>query len=300
MLLVGTTDHLEDVDRQFSLAEDVHVTAVAREAGGGVSPQVFALLDGRRVVRVERNGVEPLAVLDRPDGQSLAAEGRAILIGLCDARLATADPVGGTVEPVTAFGEVDGREAWENPAGPTPDLRSATITDSGTWLVNVHVGGVWRSTDQGATWANVVASEADVHEVVAGNGGTVVVAAAGGVGWSTDDGASWEWTDNGLHAAYCRAAAFDGGTIFVTASTGPSTNDGRLYRGPLGGPMEPCTNGVAESFPFNLDTGCVDAKDGHVALGARDGRVFRSSDGGSSFELVTERVGGRVSVVRFA
>ncbi len=33
-----------------------------------------------------------------------------------------------------------------------------------------------------------MAPEADVHEVAAGSGGTVVAAAAVGPGWSTDDG----------------------------------------------------------------------------------------------------------------
>jgi hypothetical protein len=299
VLLIGTTDHLEDLDRQFSLAEDVRVTSIARQVADGSSPLAYALFDGQRIVRVAGDGVEPVARLDEPAGQCLAAGSRVLVVGLTNARLVTADPLVGSLDPVSSFGEVGGRAEWENPAAPTPDLRSAAITDSGAWLVNVHVGGVWRSTDAGSTWTNVVPPEADVHEVAAGSGGRVVAAAAGGVGWSVDDGATWEWTAEGLHAAYCRAVAVDGGTIFVTASTGPSTNDGRLYRGSLGGPMEPCSNGLPESFPFNLDTGTVDARDGHVALGARDGRVYRSSDGGDVFELVTERVGGRVGVVRF-
>lgn len=300
MLLVGTTDHLEDLDRQLSLAEDVHVTAIARETLDGVSPSMYVLLDGERIVRVDGNGVDPVARLEEAAGQSLAADRGVLVVGLTGARLVTADPATGTVDPVTAFAGVPGRNEWENPAAPTPDLRSVTVTDSGAWLVNVHVGGVWRSPDRGASWTNVVPADADVHEVVAGSAGRVVAAAAGGVGWSTDDGVTWEWTAQGLHAPYCRAAAIDADAVFVTASTGPSTSDGRLYRGALGGPMEPCAHGVPESFPFNLDTGSIDARHGHAALGARDGRVFRSSDGGETFEQVTERVGGHVTVVRFA
>lgn len=301
MLLVGTSDHLEDVDRQLSLAEDVRVTAIARETVDGVSPQVFALFDDERVVRVDGDGVDPVATLGEAEGQCLAADRRALVVGLAGARVAAIDPVRGELKPVPAFDVVAGRGDWENPAGPTPDLRSAAITDSGAWLVNVHVGGVWRSADEGATWANVIEPDADVHEVAAGSGGRLVVAAAVGVGWSTDDGLTWTWTDGGLHAPYCRAVAVDGDAVYVTASTGPSTTDGRLYRGRLGaGLLEQCANGLPQSFAFNLDTGSLDARDGHVALGARDGRVYRSSDGGTSFDLVTERVGGRVHVVRFA
>lgn len=300
MLLVGTTDHLEDLDRQLSLAEDVQVTAIARSPAPATPPPAFVLLDGERIVQVEEDGVAPVALLGAATGQSMAADAGVLVVGLTAARVVTVDPLEGSVQPVPAFSRVDGRAAWENPAASTPDLRSIAVTDSGTWLVSVHVGGVWRSTDRGETWANVVPPKADVHEVAAGPGGTVVAAAAGGVGWSTDDGVHWDWTDGGLHAAYCRAVAVDGRTVYVTASTGPSTTDARLYRGSIGGPMEQCTGGLPPTFPFTLDSGSVDALRGQVALGARDGRVFRSRDEGRTFAQVTERVGGRVRVVRFA
>lgn len=300
MLLVGTSDHLEDVDRQLSLAEDVSVTAIAPEAVAAVSPLVYALLDGERIARVAGGGLEPVATLPAAAGQSLAASSEVLLVGLAGAHLLVVHPMRGTAEPVPAFSSVEGRDTWQNPAATSPDLRSVVVTASGAWLAGVHVGGVWRSSDRGASWANVVPPEADVHEVRAGAGGTVVAASAGGLGWSTDDGVTWQWTDGGLHAAYCRAAAVDGTTVLVTASSGPTTSDGRLYRGPVGGPLEPCGTGLPASFPFILDTGCVDARQGQVALGARDGRIFRSSDGGARFEQVTERVGGRVQVVRFA
>ncbi len=299
MLLVGTTDHLEDVDRQLSLAEDVRVTAIARQAAVGVSPLMYALFDGDRVVRVDRDGVTPLARLGEPAGQSLIADSGSVVVGLAGARLALVDPQGGGVEPLPAFTAAPGREGWQNPAGPSPDLRSATVTESGAWLVNVHVGGVWRSVDEGRTWTGVLAPEVDVHEVVGGLSGRVVAAAAAGVGWSLDDGVTWQWTQAGLHAPYCRAVAMDGDVVYVTASTGPDTTDGRLYRGTIGGPMEPCANGVPPAFPFNLDTGTLDARGGAVALGTPDGCVYRSADQGVSFEQVTERVGGHLRVVRF-
>jgi hypothetical protein len=299
VLLVGTTDHLEDLDRQFTLAEDVQVTAIAGGTPTGYDGAVYALLDGERVVRVGEFDVAPVARLEAAEGQSMAADGGMLVVGLQRARLVRVDPSSGSVSALRAFESLEGRETWENPAGPTPDLRSLAMSDSGAWLANVHVGGVWRSTDRGATWANVIPPESDVHEVAAGRDGRVVAAAAVGVGWSTDDGVSWDWTSDGLHARYCRAVAIDGRTVYVTASTGPTTDDGRLYRGPLGGPFEPCAGGLPESFAFNLDTGSVAARDGQVALGARDGRVWRSADAGDTFGLVTERV-GRVRVLRFA
>ncbi len=303
MLLLGTAGHLEDLDRQLSIAEDVSVTAIA--VGSGSASFVwgaYVLLDGDRVARVDEYELAPVAAVGSiGKGQSMAAFDGGLLVGLEGARLAELDLRDGNLSLVESFDAVPGRGEWENPAAPTPDLRSIAVTDAGTWLVNVHVGGTWRSTDRGATWTNVVPPDDDVHEVTAGRAGTgvVVAAAARGFGWSLDDGATWQWTTGGLHADYCRAAASDGDIAYVSASTGPSTRDGRLYRARLGDQFEACGAGLPESFPYNLDTGSLAAHEGEVAVGTPDGRVWRSRDQGESFEAVTERV-GRVRVLRFA
>lgn len=296
MLLVGTTRHLEDLDRQFSLAEDVAVTAITRSCLGG---DVYVLMDGGRIARIDDYELAPVAQLAVTDAQSMAIADRQLVVGLADAHLLTVDPWDGSITPVGSFDSVAGRDSWENPAGPSPDLRSITVTPAGSWLVNVHVGGVWRSADAGGTWSNVVPADADVHEVVAGSDGVVVVAAAGGFGWSTDDGQSWQWTSDGLHDDYCRAVAVDGDVVYLSASSGPSTDDGRLYCSRLGGGFAQCAGGLPESFPFNIDTATVTAADGRVAVGLRSGEVWRSTDAGASFQRVTERV-GHVQVLRFA
>lgn len=298
MLLLGTTGHLEDLDRQFPLAEDVFVTAIAVGTGGGVWG-AYVLLDGDRIARVDEYELAPVAPLDPGKGQSMAAVDGGLLVGLENARLAVFNLSEGAWSPVKSFESVPGRDAWENPASPSPDLRSMTVTDARTWLVNVHVGGVWRSTDTGASWANVIEPDDDVHEVSAGRAGVVVAAAARGFGWSLDDGTTWQWTTDGLHANYCRAAAVEGDVAYVTASSGFSARDGTLYRGQLGQAFEPCGGGLPESFPFNLDTGSLAVRDREVAIGTPDGRVWRSWDRGDTFESVTERV-GRVRVLRFA
>lgn len=306
MLLVGTTEHLEDLDRQYTIAEDVVVDAVAVGTGDRATPTTdpaagvaFVLLDGERVARVAAFDLAPVARLSGAGGQSMAAGRDCLLVGAAGAHLATLDPARGEVAPVRAFDRVDGRDGWHNPGRSAPDLRSLAVTATGSWLAAVHVGGVWRSTDGGATWDNVVPADADVHEIVAGADGRVAAAAAGGLGWSDDDGATWQWTAEGLHGPYARAVALDGDTAFLTASTGPRTTDGRLYRGGLGSPLTPCGDGLPASFPFNLDSGSLAARGGQVALGTSEGDVYRSGDGGSTFERVTERL-PEIRVVRFA
>ena len=307
MLIVGTAAHLEDLDRSFTYAADVFVTAVAVGTfSGGVgsllpfnSRPVWSLLDGERIVQLDEFDVTPLVRLPKATGESLAAApGGTLVVGLEGGHLLTVSPEG-TIAELTAFDTVEGRDGWTNPAAPQPQVRSIAVASAGSWFVNIHVGGVWRSDDGGQSWRNVLQPEFDVHEVVTGENGRVAVAAAAGFGWSDDNGDSWRWTTDGLHAGYSRAVALDGDTAFVTASTGPDTTDGRLYRCRLGDAFEPCSGGLPESFPFNLDTGAVAASGGRVALGTHNGRVYCSNDGGSSWAVAAEAM-RRVQVVRFS
>ncbi len=301
MLIVGTTRHLEDLDRAYSLAEDVEVGAVtAARSGASSTGPVYVLLDGERIDRIDDVDLAPLFRLPEGGGQALAAtpEGE-LLIGESGAHLSRAAPEpGAKLEPVSSFDAVPGRGAWSNPAGTVPDLRTLAVASSGAWFVGVHVGGLWRSDDHGASFRSVIAEEADVHEVAVGPGGRVAVAAAAGLGWSDDGGESWHWTTDGLHASYCRAVAIGGDAIYVSASTGPRTSDGRLYRAAWGGELIPCGDGLPSSFPFNLDSGCVTASNREVAVGTPDGRVFRSGDGGDHFEQVAGEM-RPVRVLRF-
>ncbi len=301
MLIVGTTRHLEDLDRAYSLAEDVDVKAVAvAPAGAASSGPAYVLLDGERVDRVDELDLKPLFRLPDGGGQALAAtpDGE-LLIGESGAHLSHAAPEPeARPEPVASFDAVPGRDGWSNPAAATPELRSLAIASSGAWFVGVHVGGLWRSDDRGASFRSVISEEADVHEVAVGPGGRVAVAAGAGLGWSDDGGESWHWTTDGLHASYCRGIAIGEDAVFVSASTGPRTSDGRLYRGAWGGDLSPCGGGLPPSFPFNLDSGCVTASGRAVAVGTADGRVFRSGDGGDQFEQVAGEM-RPVRVLRF-
>jgi Neuraminidase (sialidase) len=80
-----------------------------------------------------------------------------------------------------------------------------TATSDGTvLLVNVHVGGIPRSTDGGTTWHPTIDIDHDVHDVCAHptRPGLVAAAAARGLGVSRDGGATWTVEVEGLHASY--------------------------------------------------------------------------------------------------
>ena len=125
--------------------------------------------------------------------------GDAIFVGTDDARVLRVSSRG-RVEPLEGFQSVAGRETWfagsamidGQVVGPPLGVRSITATSDGAVLLaNVHVGGIPRSTDGGATWEPTIAVESDVHEVRAHPERPEIVVAAAAVGFcrSRDAGA---------------------------------------------------------------------------------------------------------------
>ena len=159
MLVVGTTGHLEDLDRSYTYAEDVSVTALAvgslTGAAGSLLPtaagQVWSVLDRERIVALEQFDVTPLARLVTATAQSLAVSpGGSLVVGLAGAHLLSVS-ADGEVHELGSFDAVAGRDEWHNPAGPLPDLRSVAVSGADVWFAGVHVGGLWRSRDRGGS-----------------------------------------------------------------------------------------------------------------------------------------------------
>jgi len=294
VLLVGTSNGLQDLESGEKFVDGMAVTALTPGGGDGW----YALLDRRFVVRLDddRGSTVPAAELVESDGQSLAVlSDGTMVVGRTGARLAVID-LRGEVRDVPAFQTVPNRDRWENPAGPAPDTRSMAV-GMDRWWVNVHVGGLWWSDNAGDSWHGAVEPEADVHEVRADKGGRVAVAAAAGFGWSEDDGESWSWTTDGLHAPYLRAVALDGDTAFVSASDGPFTRTGAVYRARIGSTFVRCESGLPEWFDDNVDSGHLDAAGGCVALGFGD-NVYVSEDKGRTWQA--RLAPGPVTALRFA
>jgi hypothetical protein len=246
--------------------------------------------DWRRVASVHDDGaLTGLTALCLADTRANAEGG--MLIGTSAAHLARVG-VDGHLEIVESFEHAGGRASWHTPWGGPPDTRTIT-EDTTAVFVNVHVGGVLRSRDEGATWEPTIDIDADIHRVVTG-GGRVYAAGAGGLWVSEDQGGSWRLSAEGLHATYCRSAAVCGDTLLVSASTGPHGGRGALYRSSLeGNSFERCRDGLPEWFEGNLDSLSVDAlpNGALAAFATEDGDVYTSADQGSSWSQVAEGVG---------
>jgi hypothetical protein len=257
-----------------------------------VAPTGTTAIDGEWAI-VEDSDVVSLdsgvtATTSPLSAQCIAAFGDGALVGTEQARIFELDATG-AITAVESFDHIPTRDTWYTPWGAPPDTRSLTVTADRVPLVNVHVGGVWRADD--GTWTEVVPVDNDTHQVLAARSGSrVVVAAAVGFGSSTDGGQTFTWTTDGLHATYSRAVAFAGDFVLLTASTGPRTDRGAVYRRPIDadGPFERCHEGLPDWFAFNIDTFQLVAHDNRAAIGTSTGEVYVSDDEGSSWALVAK------------
>lgn len=235
----------------------------------------------QRAGRLDDPGLVLRSILPVPDGV-LVGTSRARLFQLRDRELV----------PVAGFDRVSGRDVWYTPWGGPPDTRSLTRDADGTVYANVHVGGIVRSRD--GRWEPTIDVDTDVHQVVAHPElpGAVFAATAYGLATSRDGGDSWRIDEEGLHGSYCRAVAIAGDTIVVTASTGPFTRQAAIYRRPVDatGAFVRCEEGLPEWFSSNLDTYCLAAASGVVALGTDDGTIYRSDDAGATWQRIAERL----------
>jgi hypothetical protein len=299
-LLVGTDDGVVPfVDGQSRPAELAgrRVAHLARARSSW-----WAIADDHTVVQRDTEGAwhevaisdaRLRSILPRPQGAICGTlDGR--LLHLHEGRLHEGRQ--GRWIPIDAFDEVEGRETWHAVGSSVPYVRSLTVTaDDRALLANVHVGGIPRSGNGGATWKPTIDPDADVHEVRAhpSDPGLVVAPAAVGVAVSRDAGITWDVLVDGLHATYSRAVAFTTGAALVSSSDGPFTSKSALYRWDTTGDattLERVTGGLSEWLDGNVDTGHLDAHGAACAF-ADESAIYTSEDAGRSWSVLASDVG---------
>jgi photosystem II stability/assembly factor-like uncharacterized protein len=285
-ILLGTSKGLYGVDStrpsQFAGHE---VRAFVHDGSYG-----WAILDGCELWHSGARGIETkVATLETGKATCLLPTPSGLLVGTSEAHLLMLR--NGTLTPVRSFDTAPGRETWHTPWGGPAAVRSMAGDPAGPLYVNVHVGGVVRSTDHGKTWTPTIDVDADVHEVCfTPASGLLLAASARGLAVSDDQGESWRFETGGLHGRYLRAVAVAGETILLTASTGPFTKRAAVYRRPVygDGPFERCRQGLPEWFSDNIDTACLSASGSWAAFGTSAGEVFLSADEGQRWRMLAE------------
>lgn len=288
-LLAGTVNGLYEFgSRKRDHLNGHEITALAADGR-----RWWALVDGKTVWRaVDHDRWEKCAALRGHAGTCLAVTPSGLWVGTAGAHLFRLE--NGQLVQVEEFEQVEGRKEWHTPWGDPPDTRSISAGSRGALYVNVHVGGVVRSTDGGRSWQPTLDIDADVHQVLAhpARPRVVLAAAAIGLGISEDSGDSWRFETEGFHARYSRAVAVAADHLLVSTSTGPGGKRAAIYRRRLGqnAKFEKCRQGLPDWFHSNIDTFCLAASGRVVAFGTEEGRLFLSTDAGSSWELIAERL----------
>jgi hypothetical protein len=288
-LLIGTGEGL------FGLAGgEPHLDASfgAREVAAlAVNDGAWAVAGHNAIVRREPHGTWTDVARSELDLACLAVTSHGVFAGTEEAHLLRLGGDDGTLAPLEVFETVEGRQTWFTPWGGPPAVRSIAQDLAGRLHANVHVGGIPRSVDAGASWEPTIDIDADIHQVVAHPTEPDVVLAAGAVGLavSVDGGSSWRIERGGLHATYARAVAVAGDRVLLSVSNGPRGGRGAVYRTALepGSTFERCTEGLPEWFDGNIDSGWLDARGSEVAFGTGDGEVFLSDDAGERWARAT-------------
>jgi hypothetical protein len=266
------------------------VGALAPDGHGGA----LAIVSGHALRRRSPDGEWMTLATSEAQLSCCVSVGDVIYVGTDDARVLRVGDIG-DMEPLPGFEAVAGRHAWYagstvidgQRVGPPLGIRSITVTaDRRVLLANVHVGGIPRSTDGGATWHPTIGIATDVHEVCAHptNPGMVIAAAAVGLCVSRDAGATWTVEQDGLHASYCSAVAFLSNDIVVAASTDHFAKRGAVYRRPLDRrqSLEPI-GGLPRWIDGIADTRCIATQGSAAAVADRGGNLWLSTDSGQTW-----------------
>lgn len=289
-VLIGTRDGIFGLDSAAPLV--LQGRAVNHLLANGAD--IWAIADGTSILLNPDMATAPsIGELTTEHANCLVVADDRLFIGASAAVLY--ELADGELHRAKYFDDAPSRSSWYTPWGGPPDIRSMACDLDGTIYVNVHVGGVVRSTDRGRTWSDTMDIDNDAHEVAADTHtlGRAYAASAVGLGVTEDAGASWNFISEGLHAPYCRAVATSDSTVFVSASLGSGGRQAALYRMPRqGGPLERCQVGLPEWFTNNLDTFCLAARGSFVVAGDAAGTVYVSHDDGESWETAIQGLPG--------
>lgn len=289
IILIATwSDGVHALDghgRQQELAGRA-VRGLAADGRGGA----LAIVDGHALLRRAADGTWTVLVTTEHPLSCCVATNGSVYVGTDDAQVLRLTPNHELV-PLEGFSHVQGRETWTagrmlvdgQLMGPPLGVRSMSATSDGVLLANVHVGGIPRSTDAGASWHPTIAVDTDVHEVRAHPSRANIIAAASarGLCMSRDGGLTWSVQSDGLHASYCSAVAFVGDDVLVAAAHDHFAPRGRIYRRRTDeeGPLHAAA-GLPEWTDGIVDTQNIGVDGARVAVADPAGNVHVSSDGG--------------------
>jgi photosystem II stability/assembly factor-like uncharacterized protein len=245
-----------------------------------------------------------LATSPRDDGVTLYA-------GTQPVHLFESADLGSTWREHPSLPTVPGAERWTFPAPPHAAhvKHVACPPDApGTLYVSVEQGGLYKSSDGGASWREldgyIRADDRfykDVHRVEPrpSNPAELFMAGGGGLYYSADAGASWEHLPGTARIAYPDALLFapdDERTMFLAGGGGAPPDWRQLHRADAtvlrsrdgGRSWAPAGGGLLDSLRANIEALSLAAWPGGYALfvATTDGDVFASDDAATTWRQI--------------
>jgi len=261
------------------------VGALAPEAEGGC----LAVVDEQEIWRRDPGpGWSKVTTTELSLQSILSVQGTLYAGAMNEAALLRVSATG-EVERLRGFDHVSGREWWFA-GGPPLGVRTLAATvDGSALLAGVHVGGIPRSADGGATWVPTLPIEFDVHEVRAHPSmpNLVVAAAAVGLCISRDGGLTWKVRSEGLEITNSLAVALLDDQALFSVQEGPFAKSSQVWRWRIGGDqIEPVGEGLPPWLDGKVDTAKIAAGSGRAAIADQGGSLWRSKDGSRGWERI--------------
>jgi photosystem II stability/assembly factor-like uncharacterized protein len=222
---------------------------------------------------------------------------------------------GGRWEELTAMNALPSAPTWSFPPRPdTSHVRWITLDPASPdrLYVCIEAGALVRSGDGGRTWTDRVPDgPVDTHTLAAHADapGRLYSAAGDGFGMpgrgyseTRDGGDTWARPDDGIERHYLYGLAVDPGdpdTVVVSAADSPFTAhdpelaDSTIYRSSGRGPWREVREGLPEPKGTLRALLAANAEEPGVFYAASNRGLFRSADGGASWEPLLAPLPGR-------
>jgi len=261
------------------------VSGFAPEAGG----TCLAIVDSREIWRRSLTGLWSRVAVAEIALQSVVSVGGTIFAGGMDEAALVRFLPNGTGERLDGFDETPGRGDWRA-GGPPLGVRSLAATmDGAAILAAVHVGGIPRSGDGGASWTPTIPILWDVHEVRGHPTLPNLAAAATAVGLcvSEDGGQNWRVFSEGPETPNSLAVAVLEREVLFSIQDGPFASRSQIWRWRIGGQaIEQVRDGLPEWLDGKVDTGWIAAGAGRAAVLDRGGNLWLSAEGSAGWRRI--------------
>jgi hypothetical protein len=248
--------------------------------------------------------------LPHPEVTAVAVQGEGgsglgtVYVGTEPSTLSRSRESGERWEEMTGLQELPSASRWSFP--PKPDTHhvrwiEADPHEVGRLYVAIEAGALVRTVDGGETWIDrVPGGPIDTHSAATHPDapGRLYSAAGDGYFESQDGGDTWSRPMDGLRHRYLVGVAVDRGdpdTVVVSAASGPHVAysprraEAYVYRRSAGGPFELAMAGLPEGRGTVASRLASDPDEAGLFYAANNHGLFRSLDGGRSWEALGVR-----------